>query len=160
MEKKIRDQDRNTRRIRRLANTTPGWVKKFENQSALFYKTNREVEIKVDIYWKLQLRKQMQNSNCTKQTQTNLSRLFCFEMFSVVSTTRTVFIMPSPDDVFIMTCGFFIIESSERNKKQKRKKPRDWMRKSTVCLILLDNLHIATIHTYHCTGVDEFTGHT
>lgn len=25
MEKKIRDQDRNTRRIRRLANTTPGW---------------------------------------------------------------------------------------------------------------------------------------
>ncbi|KAK9718255.1 SNF5 / SMARCB1 / INI1 [Popillia japonica] len=26
MEKKIRDQDRNTRRIRRLANTTPGWV--------------------------------------------------------------------------------------------------------------------------------------
>lgn len=25
MEKKIRDQDRNTRRMRRLANTTPGW---------------------------------------------------------------------------------------------------------------------------------------
>jgi len=25
MEKKIRDQDRNTRRMRRLAATTPGW---------------------------------------------------------------------------------------------------------------------------------------
>lgn len=28
MEKKIRDQDRNTRRMRRLANTTPGWKNK------------------------------------------------------------------------------------------------------------------------------------
>lgn len=53
--------------------------------------------------------------------------MFCFEVFSFVSTTRTVFIVPSLDDGFIMAYGFFIIDSFEQ-KKRKRKKPRYWIR--------------------------------